>query len=67
MSLIGTIVSLAPDALHELELLLTPLLGARDPKDALAKARRNLEMNALDAATDAGVSAALKEMHKKLG
>ncbi len=67
MSLIDTIVSLAPAAIKELELLLGPLLGAKDPADALAKARRNLEMDALDAATDAGLDAALKELHKKRG
>lgn len=67
MSLIDTIVGLAPSALRELELLLGPLLGASDPADALAKARRNLEMDVLDATADAGVSAALKELHKKLG
>jgi len=67
MSLIGTIAALAPEALHELEMLIGPLLGAEDPKAALAKARRNLEMDALDKATDLGLDAALKELHKKRG
>lgn len=67
MSLIDTIISLAPAALHELELLLGPLLGAENPTDALAKARRNLEMDVLDKTTDIGLDAALKELHKKHG
>lgn len=63
MSLIAVIEGLAPALLNELESLVLPILGSTDPSAQIAKAKRNLEMDALDAATDAALNAALKKAH----
>ncbi len=64
MSLIALIESLEPAILAEIESLVRPILSSTSPSDAIAKAKRNLEMDALDAATDAALNASLKKAHQ---
>jgi len=67
MSLIGTIASLAPDILEEVDKIVHLIVDSKHPSEAAAKVRRNLEMDLMDKATDAGLDAALKALHHKNG
>jgi hypothetical protein len=65
MSLTQIITALGPFLLEEFESLGELIVSSKSPAEAIAKAKRNLEMDALDAATDASLDAALKALHKK--
>lgn len=65
MSIIDTILTLAPAIGNELTSIVNMIVGSKDPLGSIAKAKRVLEMDALDAATDAGLDAALKKLHGK--
>ena len=65
MSLINTLTSLAPAILSELESLILKIVSSKDPSAEIAKAKRGLEIDAMNAATDAALNEALKKLHKK--
>lgn len=64
MSIIDAIQAAAPAVIAELEKLILPILGSSDPMAQIAKAKRNLEMDALDEAADLAANQALKALHK---
>lgn len=65
MSITEILVSLGPLLIKEFESLGALIVSSKSPAEAIAKAKRNLELDAMDAATDAGLDAALKALHKK--
>lgn len=65
MSLIQVLSKLAPALLNELETLVLPILGSPSPSAAIAKAKRGLEMDALESASDAAVNELLEKAHRK--
>jgi hypothetical protein len=65
MSLVEIVAALGPFLLKEFESLGTLIASSSSPSEAIAKAKRNLEIDALVAATDATLDAALKASHKK--
>lgn len=64
MSITEIAAALGPFLLKEFESLGALIVSSKSPTDAIAKAKRNLEMDALDAATDAGLDLALKKLHE---
>jgi len=65
MPLASIIAALGPFLLKEFESLGALIVSSKSPAEAIARAKRNLEMDAMDAATDAMLDEALKRLHPK--
>jgi len=65
MSITEILASLGPMLVKEFESLGSLIVHSKSPAEAIAKAKRNLEMDALDKATDFALDAALKKIHGK--
>lgn len=65
MSITEILVKLGPILANEFIELGRLIAGSGSPGEAIAKAKRNLELDAMDAAADLAVDEALKKLHGK--